>query len=151
VTGVGEKRLGSGLSSIRALFTLTVGAIVAAFTVPIYTKAVGQALHDECAQQIVAALEQTRRAATVGRKTASFQLDIDAERYNAAGEIGPLILPGDARVTITPARQVDAGMPPNGILFFADGSSSGGEIRIAYQDLVHVIDIDGSTGRVLLR
>jgi general secretion pathway protein H len=148
---VGERGLSTGLSSIQALLALTAGAIVAAFTVPIYTKAIGQSLHDECAEQILMALERTKQVAQSGRKTTAFYLDLDAERFTAAGEIGSLTLPEEASVTITPARLLDdVASAANGIVFFSDGSSTGGEIRIAYRNLVHVIAVDGSTGSVSL-
>lgn len=141
----------AGFGVVHVLAGLTIAAVVAAFAVPVYDKAVGAALHDECAEQIVEALEQTRQAAQSGTGSASFLLDVGSERVSVAGEIRALSLPAAAEVTITPARQLAEGSLPNSIVFFPDGTSSGGEIRIAYLNRVHVIDVDGSTGNVSMR
>jgi general secretion pathway protein H len=78
----------------------------------------------------------------------SFALDTNARTYGVAGTGSPQTLPAAIDVSVTTARQYIREAKEAHLVFFSDGTSSGGSIRLADQNQSVAIGVGWLTGAV---
>ena len=101
------------------------------------------------ADDLVASLRQLHDAAIRQETTTEFVLDPATRSYRLSTVAGARALPAvvtRARITTVMFRPRDHQAR---ILFYADGSSSGGTIRLGHGDLSTSIRVDWLTGRAV--
>jgi general secretion pathway protein H len=135
----------AGFTLIEMLVVLAILALVMAVMTPMLAGSRSRAELDAAAHELASALRETRSLAIREGRSESFV--IAARRFRAAG--GPLrpLAPGLALALAT--ARGDA-VPAGAIRFFADGSSSGGELIVASGGRRSYVTVDWLTGRVAL-
>jgi len=102
------------------------------------------------AKQIAAQLRYTRTQAISTGQPQRFTIDPAAHAWTAPnnrhGEI-----PQKLRVTFTGAREVQPMRGVGGIMFFADGASTGGRVQLSAKQAAWNVDVAWLTGEVKLR
>ena len=67
------------------------------------------------------------------------------------GRATKLTMPDHARLTIITARSEQLSAERGRIRFFADGSSTGGQIKVAWKQQEYVIDVHWLTGAIKIQ
>ncbi|MFC7739020.1 GspH/FimT family pseudopilin [Roseomonas sp. GCM10028921] len=102
----------------------------------------------EAATEVALALRQARGLAIATNRRMTFVLDVGRRAYRVGdGPVHPLPPALDLAV-ITAAGEAGEGRTASAITFSADGSSSGGRIRLAAGSIRRVVAVDWLTGRV---
>jgi general secretion pathway protein H len=101
------------------------------------------------AKEIAAQLRHTRTRAIASGQTQRFSIDPRARSWEGAdGRRGTI--PGTLGITFTGARQTQPREGVGAILFFADGASTGGRVRLSRESAAWDIDVNWLTGEVRL-
>jgi general secretion pathway protein H len=100
------------------------------------------------ADDIVATLRQLHDTAIRRRTTTRLVLDPAIRTYRLSTDAGTRVLPSVVTRVDFVTVAVGLGQSPANILFYADGSASGGTIRLGHGNLSESIWVDWLTGRV---
>jgi general secretion pathway protein H len=136
-----------GFTLVELLVVLAI-IVLMLIVVPRFVAGLPGAQLRAAADDLAATLRQLHDAAIRGRTTTGFMLDPVTRTYRLSTVAGAERLPeivtrvGFTVVAFRPAERVAH------ILFYADGSASGGTIRLQHDDLAASIRIDWLTGRV---
>jgi general secretion pathway protein H len=140
----------SGFSLVELLIAIAILAAIVSVA-PIVTRSSGSAAADRAAAyRLVTELKVARSSALRRNQPEAVDFDATSRRFAVVGGREAVVLPNDVSVTVVSARAADAesGMR---IVFFPDGSSSGGTILLTSPRGQNVIGIDWLSGRVGLR
>lgn len=103
------------------------------------------------AADIAAKLRAARTLAIAQNRQIAFVFDAQARTYVVDGTGRPEPLPPGAGLSITTARQLVRGSEEARLVFFADGTSSGGIIRLSHEQRTIGITVAWLTGVVDVR
>ncbi len=124
-----------------------VGGIIAIAVPNLYRALPGVELRAG-ADELTAGLRQARAQAISGNRPVAFEIDGQAGRYGTgAGGPDGRLQPG-LGISLVTARAQVSGPARGAILFFPDGTSTGGRIELAKGGRQAVIEVDWLTGRV---
>ena len=99
-------------------------------------------------QQMASALRYTRSKAIAAKAEATFNLDVEERWYQYPGVPHGQQFSESLVVKFTAARKEFVNTTMGGIRFYADGSSTGGEIAISQADRQQIITVSWITGKV---
>jgi general secretion pathway protein H len=134
----------AGFTLIEMLAALAVVALAAALVMPLVLRPSDALRLDAAARDLVAALRLTRAAAIA--RNADAALIIDAERRTFESPAVPARpLPADVRLKLKIAEPERA-QSRGGFRFFADGSSTGGDVVLALNGKEVKICVDWMSG-----
>ena len=139
-----------GFTLIEILVVLAVVGLIMAFVLPMISGSRSRAGLRAAANEIAAALRSTRSLATTHGRAETFVLDTAHAAFRAGSTASPQRLPGGialAIVTIAQERETDT---VGSIRFFADGSSTGGGVRLSSGTNESDVLVDWLTGRVMI-
>jgi general secretion pathway protein H len=142
-----QGRRPTGFTLVELLVCLAIMTLLLAL-VPMLLNGGRSAMHlRNAAHDLAAALRETRSAAILRGDVAFFSIDVAHGDYRA-GSGTVRRLPGDIAVALITTEQ-DRRDPSHGsIRFFADGSSTGGGLRLTRGGSAMTLRVDWLTGRV---
>lgn len=137
-----------GTLLIELLVVLAILALVAAIALP-GTPMLGRGPPlGLAAFDVAAKLRAARSMAIAQNRDVAFALDMHTRTYGVAGIGAPQPLPADVDVSVTTARAHIREAKEAQLVFFSDGSSSGGTIRLTNQRQSIAIGVEWLTGAV---
>jgi general secretion pathway protein H len=137
-----------GSSLIELLVVLAILALVAAIALPgVQMPGQGPSLR-LVAADMATRLRAARSLAIVQQREVAFAFDSGTRTYGVAGLGAPAALPAAVNVSLTTARQYVRDAGEARLVFYGDGTSSGGTIRLADQHQQIVIGVAWLTGAV---
>jgi general secretion pathway protein H len=143
----GHNRAAAGFTLLELLAALAILALLAALAVPALTAPSDGIRLRTAAEQIAAALRLARANAIV--RNGEVALVIDAEGRTIGREDGPVQqFASDVSVQLTIAESERATPTRGGFRFFADGSSTGGDIVLRLPGRELRLCVDWLTGKV---
>jgi general secretion pathway protein H len=147
---VGGKRSAadSGITLVEVLVVLAILALIAAVALPSVRLPSRGAPLGLIATDITAKLRAARVAAITQNREIAFAFDAGARTYAVEGTGPAEALPPGTALSITTARQLVRGSEVARLVFFPDGTSSGGTIRLTYERRTVAITVAWLTGVV---
>lgn len=142
-------RRARGFTLIELIAVVVLLAIVLAIASLSLSKSLNSAKVRAASKDLVAALRYTRGQAIVKGKPQVLVLDLDQNSYVAPGK-KPVILPKDMVLRLTTAETELTGANSGGIRFFADGSSTGGNVAVLMGQREWRINVAWLTGEIEL-
>lgn len=140
-------RAAAGVSLLEMLLVVMLIAIAGTLAAMIFTGGLdGMRLRSE-AREIAAQLRYTRAQAMARGSAQRFVIDPRAHRWEAPNGRGGNI-PASLGIDFTGARQAQPREGQGAILFFHDGGSSGGQIRLSAKRASWHVDVAWLTGEV---
>jgi general secretion pathway protein H len=136
-----------GMLLIELLVVLAILALVSTIALPRAHIGRGPSL-GLIASDIAARLRAARSMAIAQNRDVSFALDTNTRTYGVAGTGSPQTLPAAIDVSVTTGRQYIRETKEAHLVFFSDGTSSGGTIRLADQNQSVAIGVEWLTGAV---
>jgi general secretion pathway protein H len=136
-----------GVSLLEMLLVVALIAIASTLAAMVLTGGLsGMRLRTE-AKEIAAELRYTRAQAIATGRPQRFTIDPQAHRWQAPnGHRGTIS--ESLAIQFTGVRQAQARAGEGGILFFHDGGSTGGRVRLTAKNASWVVDVGWLTGEV---
>ncbi len=148
-TGDGSARE-RGFTLIEIVVVLAILGLMTALILPRMSGTQSRTDLRVAAREIAAGLRSTRNLAMMRGHSEAFLVDTTHGAFRAGSTATPRRVPGQVKlllVTITQEQNDDA---VGSIRFFADGSSSGGGVRLINGTNRDVVAVDWLTGRVVV-
>ena len=142
-------RAGHGFTLIEILVVLALVAFATTLAAVAFTGGLDGMRLRSSSKEIAAQLRFTRTQAIATGVPQRFTIDPVAHRWQGARQRHGRI-PESLRVEFTGAREAGARAGEGGILFFADGASTGGRIQLQVRRAAWRIDVGWLTGEVKL-
>jgi general secretion pathway protein H len=138
-----------GFTLIELIAVIVLVGIVAVVAGMSFASSLSGAKIQAASRDLVAALRYTRGQAIVKGEQKVLMLDLENNTYQAPGK-GSVDLPKDMVLRLTTAQQELVGENKGGIRFFADGSSTGGNIAVVLGEREWKINVGWLTGEISL-
>ena len=145
-----SRRRARGMSLLEMLLVIALIAAIGVLTVAALTGGVAGVQLRGAAKEVAAQLRFTRSQAIATGRPQKFTLDPSAHTWSAPnGRSGEI--PDKVRIAFTGAREVQPRRGEGAIVFFADGASTGGRVRLSIELAAWNVDVAWLTGEVKLK
>jgi general secretion pathway protein H len=134
-----------GALLIELLVVLAILALVSTIALPRASRGPSLGL---VASDIAAKLRAARTMAIAQNRDVAFAVDTERRSYGVAGIGAPRTLPTATDLSVTAARPYIREAKEIQLIFFSDGTSSGGTIRLTEQHQSVAIGVEWLTGAV---
>ncbi|GAB6194969.1 type II secretion system protein XpsH [Lysobacter xanthus] len=142
-------RRARGVSLIEIVIVITLVAVMSLLAASAMNGGFKGMQLRSAAKEVASQVRYTRTRAIATGHTQRFVLDPARHTWQAAGERHGT-LPEAVRVSFTGAREVQPTPGEGAILFFADGASTGGRVRLSRDTAAWTVDVAWLTGEVKL-
>jgi general secretion pathway protein H len=143
------KRL-RGFTLLEMILVLVVAAIVAVVAVPNLQPAIANMQLKSATSDVASALRHTRGMAVNRGREAEFVLNVNQHFYKIAGRHKPYSLPSDVKLSLFTADFLMS-EGQGSIIFYPDGSASGGRVTLEGAGKKRLVDVNWLTGAVVIR
>jgi general secretion pathway protein H len=140
----------SGMTMVELLVVLAIIGLATTLAMPSLrgpSRTVDLRAH---AVELTSHLRSARATAIARNQPVEFHFNANSRVYNIDGHARGVTLPDNMTMTMTTARELIRTNSDARLAFFADGSSSGGEIRLTDGARTLVVVVDWLTGTVRL-
>lgn len=141
-----------GYTLFEMLVVLAIFSLVIGLAVPSLRSSTGVIALRQTETILVSAFREARARALATNRQAAVALDLTTNRLSHGLVFSPddaeVLGDKDLRIEMTTARALVSAESEGAILFFPDGSSSGGRITLQNGNAVRVVEIDWMTGQV---
>ncbi len=146
-----QNRASPGFTLLEVLVVFVIFALILAIVPPYLPNVLAGNQVRAAARDLAANLKKTRGLAISAQQEAVLNLDVEQKTFAVNGRAKNLTIPEYARLSIITARSEQLSGNKGRIRFFADGSSTGGQIKLAWKQQEYVIDVHWLTGAVKIR
>ncbi len=136
-----------GFSLLEIMLVLTLIGLMFGLVAISMGRGVSNAEIRNANREVAAALRYTRSLAMRSHREQVFAVNIENKSWQAADR-RPVQIPRDMDITIDTARSEMTGESTAGIRFFADGSSTGGRIKLSSDGREWVVGVEWLTGEI---
>ena len=143
---LGPKQV-QGFSLLEMLLVLTIMALMVGIAATSLSRSVGGAEVRAAGRNIAAGLRYTRSQAMVRKQPMEFHVNGDERTWIAADKDAEKI-PDEMEITLQTGRSLLTGENSGYILFYPDGSSTGGNVTISTGDLHWDVGVAWLTGKI---
>jgi general secretion pathway protein H len=150
VAGPAGARRASGFSMLEILLVMAILAIASVLAAAAMTGGFAGMQLRSSAKEIAAQLRFTRAQAIATGQAQRFTIDPRAHAWTAPNDRHGEI-PEKLAIVFTGAREVQPAEGEGAIVFFADGASTGGRVRLGIKQAAWQVDVKWLTGEVGLR
>src|SRR5258707_4744683 len=138
-----------GFTLIEMMVCLAILALVLTLLPPLLGRTRDSAALAEAARTLAAALRETRDEAITTGRAESFAIDLATGTFQA-GPGKAQSLPSGIALSLLTTADERLGDRSGAILFFPDGSSSGGGVSLGHDGARHDVLVDWLTGRITM-
>lgn len=144
------RRQTAGFTLVEMLAVLAILALVAGIAVPYLRGSASDRVRlDAASRHLVAALRLSRAAAVLRQTEIALVVDADRHEFSSAA-VPPETFDPDISVRLKIAEPERTSPSRGGVRFFADGSSTGGEITLRLGDRAALICVNWLGGETRL-
>jgi general secretion pathway protein H len=142
-----KPRPASGFTLIEMILVLVIAGLLLAAVGPRIAAGIGGVEFHAATREIASALRAVRAKAVAERREAALTVYIAEHAYDVDAE-KRYDIPEDVEVSVYTASEQVFGGDSGAIVFYPDGSASGGRITLEYRGRKRSIDINWLTGMV---
>lgn len=147
-----------GFSLLEVMVVLVIMALIMVIIPPFLPNVMASTYVKSAARELAASLKHARSQAIDHQSETTLVVNVDQESYMLTKgsrnlksnnqTYKNLVLPDDVALTLITAESEQLSEHEGQIRFFPDGSSTGGQIKLAFKDQEYLIDVHWLTGRV---
>ena len=145
MTDVSTNRTIAGFTLLEMLIALALIASIASAATLVFSKRISSLQGARELEVVVSSLRKARIGAMTSGSERSVEFDLVQRRLITIPDGDTLDLPADMEIEITVDQSLAADRRAR-ILFFPDGSSTGGEFKIGFKEREYSIEVDWLTG-----
>ena len=137
---IGRRKGEAGFTLIELMVVLAILALVYAIVFPTVTMFFDRPRTERAGDALATALTEARAEAIARVRSLRFIVEADRRSWRYGDRRGAA--PAGTFLDLTAAGAIG-----NGILFYADGTSSGGHIKLRSGEVARIVTVDWLTGR----
>lgn len=137
-----------GFTLIEILIVLGIIGLMLAVVTPMLGNVIDNSQVKSATRHLAAGLKTARLMAINSKEEATLVLDTENRTYTIGDVEKQLSLPDGSSLLLTTARSEQIDEYTGAIRFFADGSSSGGQIKLSLNRFEYFVDVNWLTGKV---
>lgn len=137
-----------GFTLIEILIVLGIAGLMLAVVSPMLGNVIDNSQVKSATRHLAAGLKTVRLMAINSREEATLILDTENRTYRIGGVEKSLNLPDESGLLMTTAQSEQIDEHTGAIRFFADGSSTGGQIKLSLNRFEYFVDVNWLTGKV---
>lgn len=137
-----------GFTLIEMMVVLVIMALILVIVPPFLPNVMASTHVKSAARELAASLKHARTQAIDHQQETTLIVNVDERNYTLNKKTKTLTLPIDASLSLITAKSEQLSENEGQVRFFPDGSSTGGQIKLAYKDQEYFIDVHWLTGRV---
>lgn len=139
-----------GFTLLEMMLVLVIAAVLAAVAVPNMQPAIASMQLRAATQDVASALRHVRGQALQKGREAEFLLNVNRHFYRVAGRAKPYALPDSVKLSLFTADfLMEEGQ--GSIIFYPDGSASGGRVTLEGAGKTRLVDVNWLTGNIVIR
>ena len=140
-----------GFTLVELLVVLAIMTMMLVIAAPYAATALPGVSLTRAAHDVAAGLRTARSLAISRNRETAFRLDLAARRFTVDDGRAARTLDGALDITLVTARAAVEDDDVGAIVFYPDGSSTGGRVTLALDERDYHVDVDWLTGRVSIR
>ena len=141
----------NGFTLIEIMVVLGIIALMLAVVPPLLGNSIDHSRMKSATRQLAAGLKLARINAINSREETTLVLDTKHSTYKLGDTEKILGLPKDASLLLTTAQSEQLDEDTGAIRFFADGSSTGGQVKLSLKDRYqYIVNVNWLTGKVTI-
>jgi general secretion pathway protein H len=137
-----------GFTLFEILVVFVIFALVLSIVPPLLPNVIASSQTKTATRELAANLKKTRSLAITRQQEMTLSLDIENKTYVIDKKQKKLTVPDSCSLSVITARSEQLSENEGRIRFFPDGSSTGGQIKLATAKKEYVIDVNWLTGNV---
>lgn len=139
-----------GFTLLEMILVLVVAGFLAVVAVPNIQPTIAAMQLKSATQDVASALRHTRGQALSKGREAEFVLNVNQHFYKTAGRQKPYALPTSVKLSLFTADFLKS-EGQGSIVFYPDGSASGGRVTLQGAGRTRLVDVNWLTGGVVIR
>ncbi len=143
-----KKRRQTGFTLFEILVVFVIFALVLTIVPPLLPNVIASSKAKTATRELAANLKKTRSLAITRQEEMTLSLNIENKTYTIDNKQKKITLPDTSSLSIITARSEQLSEKEGRIRFFADGSSTGGQIKLVYEQKEYLININWLTGNI---
>lgn len=137
-----------GFTLFEVLVVFTIFALILTLVPPFLPNVIASNQTKAAARELTANLKKTRSLAITRQQEMALNLDVKQKAFSIDKKKTRLTLPESSSLSIITARSEQLSETEGNIRFFSDGSSTGGQIKLAYENKKYLINVNWLTGNI---
>ncbi len=137
-----------GFTLFEIMVVMAIMTFILAIIPPLFSNVISGAHVKSATRQLAAGLQYTRNQAISKQKEMTLTLDIDKKLFQVGEKVKSIKVPDDTKISLITARSEQTTTHAGRIRFFPDGSSTGGQIKLAHAAKEFLVDVHWLTGKV---
>lgn len=137
-----------GFTLLEVMVVLVIMALILVIVPPFLPNVMASTHVKSAARELAASLKYARSEAIGHQQEMTLIVNVEEKNYIYNKKSKHLILPIDASLSLITAKSEQLSINVGQIRFFPDGSSTGGQIKLAFEDQEYFVDVHWLTGRV---
>jgi len=133
---------------LEMMVVLVIIALIMVIVPPFLPNVMASTQVKSATRELAANLKHARSHAINHQQETTLIVNIDEKSYTFNKISKTLTLPDQASLSLITAKSEQLSEKAGQVRFFPDGSSTGGQIKLAYKDQEYLIDVHWLTGRV---
>lgn len=142
------KYANNGFTLFEILVVFIIFALILTIVPPFLPNVIAGSQTKTAARELAANLKKTRSLAITRQQEITLNLDVKNKTFTLDKKKKSLTIPDTSSLSIITARSEQLSETEGRIRFFPDGSSTGGQIKLAYKKKEYLIDINWLTGNI---
>lgn len=138
----------NGFTLIELLVVMAIMILILAITPLLLPDVIASTHVKSTARELATDLRYARNRAIDRKQEIIFSLNVNEKTYRVDDQQKFLTLPEDTRITLIAANTEQLSRDEGRIIFFTDGSSTGGQIKLVRGSQEFLIDVNWLTGRI---
>ncbi|OGT32386.1 MAG: type II secretion system protein GspH [Gammaproteobacteria bacterium RBG_16_51_14] len=138
----------SGFTLFEILVVMAIMTLILALVPPLLPDVIASTRLKSAAREIAAGLNYTRSKAITLQKEMTLTMDVEEKSFRMDEKQKVLNVPDDTTISLITDRSEQISAHKGHIRFFPDGSSTGGQIKLARASKELLVDVHWLTGRV---
>jgi len=137
-----------GFTLLETLVVMSIAALMFAIIPPMLPNVMDNTYAKSAARKLAINLKHVRSIAIATQQETTLSLDTENKLFQINDKTEKLKLSDDTKLSLTTAKSEQLSEHEGQIRFFPDGSSTGGQIKLAYLSNEFLIDVNWLTGKV---